>query len=407
MRLPLPYSYVIVLVSTIIAITVEGLLYVFGVFFEPLILEFGWGRAVTAGGFSLFGIVRLPILFFGGRLTDRFGPRVVLSACGFFLGLGYMLMSQVNALWQFYLFYGVLVGLGMGLYWVPLMAAVLRWFDRGRALAIGVVGSGIGVGQLILPPAATWLISAYGWRLSYLILGSICLGSVILAAQFLGKNPKEKRAPTPGGQRAVKIEQAEPGDFSARAAVRSRPFWLFCGMFSSWLFCLAVIQVHTVIYATGTGMSPASAAKIIAIIGIAGIGGRLILSHLADAIGLKPVLIICLALSSAAFVWLVLAQGGWVLYFFAAIFGIAYGAFEVLHAPVMAQLFGLASFGTIFGIAMAFSSLGSILGPVAAGYIFDTAGSYHPVFLLCIGMSLISFGCAALLPLDVKGKEPS
>jgi MFS family permease len=83
--LPLSYSHVIILVSTIIAIIVEGLLFIFGVFFEPLILEFGWERAITAGAFSLFGIVRLPIIFLGGRLTDRFGSRVVLSACGFFL----------------------------------------------------------------------------------------------------------------------------------------------------------------------------------------------------------------------------------------------------------------------------------------------------------------------------------
>jgi MFS transporter, OFA family, oxalate/formate antiporter len=406
-RLPLSYKHVIVLVSTVIAITVEGLLYVFGVFFEPLILEFGWGRAVTAGAFSLSGIVRLPILFFGGRLTDRFGSRVVLSACGLFLGSGYMLMSQVHALWQFYLFYGVLVGVGMGLYWVPLMTVVLKWFDHGRALAIGIVGSGIGVGQLLLPPVATWLISVHGWRLSCLILGGVCLGMVTLVAQFLGKNPKEKGAATPGGERPVEKEQAEPGDFSARIAVRSQQFWMFCGMFFPWLFCLAVVQVHLVIYATGTGMSPTNAASIIAVIGIAGIGGRLILSHLGDVIGLKPVLILCLALSSAAFVWLTTAQGGWVLYFFAAIFGIGYGAFEVLHAPVMAQLFGLASFGTIFGIAMTFSSLGSILGPVAAGYIFDTARSYQPVFLICIGMSLISLGCAILLPLDGDRKEPS
>jgi MFS family permease len=403
--LPLSYSHVIVLVSTIIAIIVEGLLFIFGVFFEPLILEFGWERAITAGAFSLFGIVRLPIIFLGGRLTDRFGSRVVLSACGFFLGLGYMLMSQVNALWQFYLFYGVLVGIGMGLYWVPLMAVVLRWFDQGRALALGIVASGIGVGQLIFPPVATWLISVHGWRLSYLILGGICIGGVILAAQFLRQNPKEKGAATHGGKRAVKKKRADTGDVSARVAVCSQQFWIFCGMFASWIFCLAVIVVHIVIHATGTGMSPTSAANIIAIIGIAGIGGRLTLGHLADVIGLKPVLILCLALSSAAFLWLVLAQGEWSIYLFAAVFGIAYGTFEVLQAPIMAQLFGLASFGTIFGIALAFSSLGFILGPIAAGYIFDTTSSYHLVFLICIGISLISLGCAALLPLDVNRRE--
>jgi MFS family permease len=317
-----------------------------------------------------------------------------------------MLMSQVNALWQFYLFYGVLVGIGMGLYWVPLMAVVLRWFDRGRALALGIVASGIGVGQLIFPPVATWLISVHGWRLSYLILGGICIG-VILAAQFLRQNPTEKGAVTHGGERAIKKKQADTGDFSARVAVRSQQFWIFCGMFSSWIFCLAVILVHIVIHATGTGMSPASAANIIAIVGMAGIGGRLILGYLADVIGLKPVLILCLALSSAAFLCLLLAQGEWIIYLFAAIFGIAYGTFEVLQAPIMAQLFGLASFGTIFGIALTFSSLGFILGPVVAGYIFDTTSSYHLVFLICIGISLISLGCAALLPLDVNRKEPS
>ncbi len=109
------------------------------------------------------------------------------------------------------------------------------------------------------------------------------------------------------------------------------------------------------------------------------------MGHLADVIGLKPVLILCLALSSAAFLWLVLAQGEWIIYIFAAIFGIAYGAFEILHAPVMARLFGLASFGTIFGIAMTISSLGSILGPVAGGYIFDTTRSYQ---LVLKGISL-------------------
>jgi len=404
---PLFYGHVIVLASAIIAIIVEGLLFSFGVFFESLILEFGWTRAITAGAFSLFGIVRLPIFFLGGRLTDRFGSRVVLSACGFFLGLGYILMSQINALWQLYLFYGVLVGIGMGLYWVPLMAVVLRWFDRRRTLALGIVASGIGVGQLIFPPAATWLISFHGWRLSYLILGGICMGGVILAAQFLRQNPKEKGTTAHSEERAMKNKQAGTSDFSTREAVRSRQFWIFCGMFSSWIFCLAVILVHIVIHATGTGMPPTSAANIIAIIGITGIGGRLLLGHFADVIGLKPVLILCLALSSAAFLCLVIAQGEWMIYLFAALFGIAYGTFEVLHAPIMAQLFGLASFGTIFGIALTFSSLGLILGPVVAGYIFDTTSSYHLVFLICIGMSFISLGCAALLPLATNRKEPS
>ena len=270
---------------------------------------------------------------------------------------------------------------------------------------LGIVSSGIGVGQLIIPPAASWLIGAYGWRVSYLFLGSICMVIVIIAAQFLKQDPNQMSL-SPYGESKAKQEEliTEARGLSAGEAIRTKQFWLFCGIWLPWIFCLSVVLVHSVIHAIGLGMSLTSAANIIAIIGITGIMGRLALGHLADVIGLKPVLIVCLALSSISFLWLLIAGEPWMLYLFAAVFGVAYGTFEVLQSPIVARLFGLGSFGAIFGIALAFSSIGYIVGPVVAGYVFDTTDSYQLAFIICVVMSFISLISAAFLPLT-KGNE--
>ena len=126
-----------------ISAVAEGALYTFGVFFEPLLHEFGWTRAVTSAACSIAIGLELPIGIVAGRLTDKFGPRIALTACGFFWGLGFLLMSQTNTIWQLYLFYGLGVGMGMGLFWVPVISIVPRWFAKRRALMMGIVLSGI------------------------------------------------------------------------------------------------------------------------------------------------------------------------------------------------------------------------------------------------------------------------
>jgi MFS family permease len=153
----------------------------FGIFFKPVLTDFNWTRAVTSGGLSLSWIVHGLLGIIMGRLTDRFGPRVVLTICGFLLGLGYLLMSQIGTVWQLYLFYGVIIGAGMGGSWVPIVSTVARWFVKRRNLMTGIVLSGVSIGTLIGAPVASRLISAYDWRMSYVIVGGIVLVVAVLA----------------------------------------------------------------------------------------------------------------------------------------------------------------------------------------------------------------------------------
>ena len=393
------YGYIILAACFVIAMVAEGVEDSFGVFFEPLLSEFGWTRAMTSGALSMATMLHIPILLLAGRLTDRFGPRLLLSTCGFFFGLGYLLMSRTNTIWQLYLCYGVIASIGFGLYWIPVASIIPRWFTRRRGLMMGIVTAGIGIGTSIIPPLANLLIYTYGWRSTYLIIGSINMGAIMISAQFLRRSPNQLCGLLPGEPKLNQQGMAEkPREFSFREAIHARSFWMFATIFFSWALCLSIIMIHSVIHAIGLGMTPASAANILAIIGIAGIAGRIAFGRLSDVIGIKPALIISFALLSIDFMWLLVAREAWMLYLFAAVFGIAYGTIEVLQSPLMAELFGLNSLGSILGASTAFASIGFTIGAVLAGYIFDITGSYNIAFLICIAMGLIGTILNVFLP---------
>ena len=153
------YGYIVVIAAFFIMLLMWGIFFTFGVFFKPVLTTFGWTRAVTSGAFSLNWIIQGLLSIVVGRVNDRLGPRIVLTVCGSILGLGYLLMSQISTLWQLYLFYSVLIATGMSGAFVSLASTVARWFVKRRGIMTGIVVAGSGLGGLIAPPVANWLIS--------------------------------------------------------------------------------------------------------------------------------------------------------------------------------------------------------------------------------------------------------
>ncbi|NNG08266.1 MAG: MFS transporter, partial [Desulfobacteraceae bacterium] len=214
------YGYLVVAAAFLIMVVMWAVFYAFGVFFRPILNEFGWTRAMTSGAFSLSSISMGLLGIAMGGLNDKFGPRIVMSVCGLLLGIGYLLMSQLEALWQLYLFYGIILGTGMGGGFVPLMTTVARWFDQRRGMMTGIVTAGIGIGALVGPPVANGLISTDGWRSSYTILGSIVLVVIVLSAQFLKRDPSQVRQVSPGEeQRGKKGPPMRNGELSLGEAI--------------------------------------------------------------------------------------------------------------------------------------------------------------------------------------------
>jgi MFS family permease len=411
--LPLPakkpksfYGYTIVLAGFFIMLVGFGTMYSYGVFFKPLSAEFGWTRAVTSGAYSLYMFLHGLFAIVTGRLNDRFGPRIVVGVCGLFLALGYFLMSQISTLWHVYLFYGVVIAIGMSGVFVPLTSVIARWFVRRRGMMTGIVVAGVGAGTMIMPPVSEWLISTYDWRTSFIAISILTLVVIIPATQFLKYDPSQMGL-RPYGAEETKAgnPKAEVKGFSLNQALRTKQFWLLLGSLACFGFALQVIMVHIVPHITDIGISAIIAASMMTIIGALSLMGKIIMGSASDRIGTKKAFIIAMSLMLANLLWLLVAKEIWMLYLFAAIHGFAYGSQVPLPSPMVAELYGLRSHGVILGVTSFAATAGGAIGPILAGYIFDTQGSYQLAFIISAGVVAVGFILMALLrPLASSGE---
>ena len=172
------YGYIVAGASIVLQVIMWGIFNTYGVFFIPLQDEFTWSRAEISGARSLSMFVWGFLGILLGNLNDRYGPRVIIAVCGCFFGLGYFLMSQINSIWQLYLFHGLIVGIGVSATDVVILSTVAHWFVKKRGMMTGIIKAGTGLGMFIMPLAATGLISSYSWRTSYMILG--VMGFIII-----------------------------------------------------------------------------------------------------------------------------------------------------------------------------------------------------------------------------------
>jgi MFS family permease len=382
------YGYVIVAAVFFILLILSGANFSYGVFFKSLASEFGWSRAITAGPFTLNMILQGLLFVVAGRLCDRYGPRIVLICTGFFLGLGYVLMSQVSAIWHIYVFYGVILSIGMsGL--IPLMSMVPKWFVRERALMYGVAVSGAGAGIMAMPILASWLITSYDWRTSYIVVGVIAAIIVISAAQFLRRDPDRVHLLSRDLEAALtESKSLEGGGLAVRKAVCTRQFWLANFIFFTYGAFMQAIMVHIVPHATDLNIPATTAAIILTIIGGAGIGGRIILGGVSDRIGRRIVLIISFVGTTLALVWLLVAGEMWMFYLYAFVFGFFQGGVGVMQSPILVELFGFRLHGTYMGISGFVYAVGAAIFTVLSGYLFDVTGNYMLAFII---LSILGF----------------
>ena len=384
------YGYVMVVIGFSIQFLSWGINNSFGVFYHPFINEFGWHRAVISGAVSLSYLLHGFISIFLGSLNDRFGPRLIITACGFILGLGFLMMSGLKAVWQLYLFYGVIVGFGLSAMDLIPLSTVARWFEKKRGIMSGVVKMGTGLGMVVMPIFVTWLITTYSWRRAFTVLGLLIMAVIVSLAQFLVRDPAKKgqwadnnRGPVPGGL------NLQEGGLSYGETIRTRQFWTICVVYFIILFCAYTIVLHIVQHAIDLGISASNAAHVLSAIGAVSIVGRFVMGGAGDRIGHKSALIICLLFLSIALTWLQFAKELWMLYLFSIIYGFAHGGFFALVSPVAAGLFGTRAHGVILGNIIFSSTIGGAIGPVLAGHVFDVTRSYQIVFIILVILSII------------------
>ncbi|MGM0382815.1 MAG: MFS transporter [Thermodesulfobacteriota bacterium] len=362
----------------------------YGVFFNSLASGFGCSRAVISGASSLAFFLMGLFGILVGRLNDKIGPRNVMAVTGFLFGLGHLLMSRVDAIWQLYLFYGIIIGIGLSSVDVIALSTTARWFIKKRGIMTGIVKIGTGAGQFFMPLIASMLITSHGWRTSYIIIGAGVLVSLIALAQLLRRNPSQIIPlpdfdnTMPEGNRGIAGEGLSLGE-----AIQMRQFWTMCTINLAIVFCFLTIIVHIVPHAQDIRISPTKAATVLSTIGGISMIGRFITGIAIDRIGSKKAMMLCFILLIAGLLWLQMANELWMLYLFAVVYGIAHGGYFTAMSPIVAEFFGLHAHGVLFGIVAFSGTIGGAIGPILAGYIFDVTAEYTMAFWLCILMSAL------------------
>ena len=370
----------------------------FGVFFKALLFEFGWSRATISGASSAAFLVSGSLAILVGNLNDRFGPRLIMAVTGACVGLGLLLMSQVTTVWQLYVFYGVLVGIGLSSIDVIALTTTARWFVKRRGMMTGIVKVGTGTGQFIMPLMTSIFLATYGWRTAYLIIGMLVLVLIISSGQLLRRDPSQKGLLPDGDEKtmASDLHLSEVG-VSLHEAVLTKQFWMICVINLIAMSCLVSVFVHIVPHAMDLGISAIVAAGILSTIGGVSIVGRLGAGVAIDSIDNKKLMIMCFLILIASFLWLQVSKELWMLYVFAVVYAFAHGGYFTVISPLVAELFGISSHGVLFGIVVFSGAIGAAIGPILAGHIFDMVSSYRLVFFILAGFAVAGLILTSLL----------
>jgi len=396
------YGWVVVATFCIAGTAIWGIRFSFGVFFKSLESEFALSRAATSAIFSTQMVLGGIFTILGGWALDKYGPRVVCLFMGIFTGLSLLLTGQTNALWQIFFTYSLLLATGTSAIYVTVMSTVSRWFEKKRGLALGIASMGAGMGPLLVAPLATYLISAFDWRMAFTILGIIAWVVVIPLSRLLRRDPQEIGMLPEGAEFSAStvLEQkpAVSADYlSPWQAFRTRSFWLVVGIFFLYAINIFIILTHLVPHVTDLGFSAVEAATVISVAGGATLVGRLLLGMASDRLGRKKSVMICSLLQAAALLWLLWSREMWMFYLFALAFGLAWGGMGPVMAAIIGDTFGLSRMGAILGVLDTGFNAGAALGPVIGGIIFDIKQSYSLSFLLGMALMLVTTALIAFI----------
>ena len=364
------YGWVVVTTGTLMTCVSIGAMLSLAVFLQPISEAMGWSRAGVSAAATLDFLFMGFAAFAWGALSDRFGTRVVVFAGTVILGLGLVLASRAQSLWQFQLLFGTLIGIAAGAFYAPMVALASAWIDKNRSLAVSLVSAGMGMAPLIVAPTASLLISSYDWRTAMLIIG-IASWALLIPACFL-----VRPAPQNSAHATATTSDAPETEWTAARALRTPQFVALAGAHFACCAAHSGPIFHMVSYAMVCGIAPLTAVTVYSLAGFSGLGGRLLLGALGDRFGAKRVLVTGLfvqALSIATY--LAVARLG-EFYALSVVFGIAYGGVMPLYAVLVREYFGPRIMGTVFGAVSAFASLGMALGPWYGGYVYDTFHGY-------------------------------
>jgi len=404
------YGWWIVLATSLIHIWGAGTFYYgFTAFFNPIVDELGWSYAATSFAASLRSIeggIASPLV---GFATDRYGARRLLVLGSILGGLGFILLARIQTLGSFYLIF-IFLSVGSSLLFpVPGWTAVANWFVKKRGIALGTLSATMGIAGLIIY-LVNWLIGLYGWRQTLVILG-IGMWAIGIPSALVVRTRPEPYGLLPDGDEALPLKhglstvtlspEAPKGqEFTARAALRTRAFWMLAILVTLSAAALHAVVVHIMPYLVSIHFSRETAGLTASLLILVSAMGRFVLGWLTNRVDTRYLMALALLLQALGLLALTCVQGLGMAALFVGLFGPGYGGVITLRLTMQAEFFGSKAFGAIQGIMMAILIIGTMASPLLAGYCFDIYGTYRPAWLMMALLLLIA------TPLSILARPP-
>ncbi|MBI3964014.1 MAG: MFS transporter [Chloroflexi bacterium] len=385
-----PNRYVVAVAAVVLQIGM-GSLQAWSVFRDPLSMELGRTIAEVTWAYTITLLAAGVSVFFGGLALARWGSRRIAIAAALCNGLGLSLGGlAAEPLWLFYLTFGLIGGIGRGLGYLVPVALLIAWFPERRGLMAGVGVVGWGIAALVTAPAATILIPALGALHTLTVLGVVSLGLTVTAAVWLQSPPDRSSTVIQGAQSGDRGSQVPAYDLGA--ATGTWQWYALTAVFVVHLAAGFALLAHAAPLAQErTGMAAVAAGRLVGLIGLADVVGRLGWPWLSDSLGRRPVLGLVLAAETAAFAGLALGPGQVAFALLTWLAIACLGGGLALLGAIVADYFGSRHVGAVAGAMASIATSGAGLGSLLLAYVRETSGSYEPGLWLVAG-ALVAAG---------------
>lgn len=402
--LPFYYGWVIVILSALALTFAWSIRVTFTVFYPAMIQELGWSNRDGTLGYSVSWLVQIIFSPVSGYMFDRFGPRITIPLGALMLVVGLGLLSTVESLWTYILYFGVIVGFGESLLLLSSAAVLPRWFVKRRGLVQGLEATGYAIGPIVFLPLMNHLIESAGWRDSFLVFALI-VGGLIPIALLLCRGFPHEVGQFPDGTSSpaetvpsppVSVPKADHPGQSLKDALGGVSFWAITVSFFFGVVSYNILLVHQLPRATDAGLDGSLSASIFGMAGFFTFIGVIAGGSLSDKIGREWVFTagsVAAILGLSLFASLQGPEETWKIVVYAITAGLGFGFRLPLLTVIPADIFGGKSFGKILGSLQVGSALGGFTGPYVAGFLFDILESY----LLAFALAAVAVGISGSL----------
>ena len=364
---------------------------------------FGWNLGIIGAALATYYMIGALVAPVTGMLGDRYGARPMMLGCGIMYGVSMVLVGTVTEIWQFFLYFGVMLSVTQSMAMVPLLASVNGWFKRRLGLATGLLWASGGIGAAIVAPGIANLLTEVGWQTTFTYIGLGGGGVLIFLTLFYRSKPADAGTTAFGARaddppeltRGKEIDRLRLKVFNS-AMRRTRAFWNLPTIHGLGCAGHGIVLIYSIPLAIEQGVSLSAAAFILALISIFSILGRFAAPILAERMGAKPIMMTALFIQGITVLVLFWAQDAWAFYLFAALFGLGFGGEMSAYLVVNRQYFGSGPLATLYGFEMMGALSGHAIATVLGGLAIYVTGSFNPALVMSMFFSftgvLVIFG---------------